>query len=171
MVDGKIVAVVKRSSLRSNWGYCSADVYVEGKKIFSVPENDSLDGGVTFIYPFADGKRFLCDYDNDTSMLDFVVDFRDSAKNEPRSSGWPPNDNVMGNYVRTYMASTITNVVYAPKGVVRLPNYLELQEVSSYLASTNPTQTKAGYFDFFSTKKSLLLDLATNRQSVWPLGK
>jgi hypothetical protein len=106
-------------------------------------------------------------------MLDFVVDFRDSATNELRSSGWPPNDKVMGDYVRTCMASRITNVVFNTKGFVRLPNYSELQELSSYLKSTTPTPTKAGYFDLlnFGEKEGLLLDLATNRQSAWPTEK
>jgi len=170
MANGKIIAVVRQPFLRPIWNDSSADVYVGEKKMFNLWEN-FMDGSPVFIYPFADGKRFLCDYDDDTSLLDFVVDFRDSATSEPRSSGWPPNDNVMGNYVRTYMASRITNVVFDTKGVIRLPNYAELQEVSSYLTSTTPTPIKAGYFEFFWDKKSLLLDLATNRQSVWPIEK
>jgi hypothetical protein len=174
MINGKIVAVVRQHFLRPNWdweAYGSADVYVGKEKMFSLPENYFIDGGPVFIYPFADGKRFLCDYDDDTSLLDFVVDFRNSATNEPRSSGWPPNDSVMGNYVRTYMASRITNVVFETKGFVRLPTYAELQKVSGYLAGTSPAQIRAGYFNFFGSKESLLLDLATNQQSVWPTTK
>jgi hypothetical protein len=179
IVNGKVVAVVRQPFFRPNWSYGSADVYAGGKKIFSLPENYLLDGGPIFIYPFADGKRFLCDYDDDTSLLDFVVDFRDSATNEPRSSGWPPNDNSMGdriglgNYVRTYMASRITNVVFDTQGIIRLPTYAELQEVSSYLTNTTPSPIKAVYFQLITsgTKKGLLLDLATDRQSVWPMAK
>ena len=173
-VNGKVTAVATRFFITPILTDGSVNIHA-GKENFSLWE-DFFDGPV-FIYPFADGKRFLCDYDDDTSMLDFVVDFRDSATNELRSSGWPPNDNGMGDriglgdYTRTYMASRMTNVVYAPKGIVRLPNYAELQEVSSYLTSTNSTPIKAGYFKFFGSKESLLLDLATNRNSVWPTTK
>lgn len=165
MVNGKVVATAKRPFIQPIRDGAT-DVYVGKEKIFSLWQ-DFFDFPC-FIYPFADGKRFLCDYDDDTSLLDFVVDFRDSATNEPRSSGWPPNDNVMGNYVSTYMASRMTNVVFNTKGIVRLPTYAELHEVSGYLNGTNQAQIKAGYFDFFGSKESLLLDLATNRQSVWP---
>ena len=168
MVNGKVVATAKRPFIQPIRDGAT-DVYVGKEKIFSLWQ-DFFDFPC-FIYPFADGKRFLCDYDDDTSLLDFVVDFRDSATNEPRSSGWPPNDNVMGNYVSTYMASRMTNVVFNTKGIVRLPTYAELHEVSGYLTGTNQAQIKAGYFDFFGSKESLLLDLATNRQSVWPLAK
>ena len=172
MANGKVVAVARQPFFRPIWNDSSADVYVGKKKIFSLWEN-FMDGSPIFIYPFADGKRFLCDYDDDTSLLDFVVDMRNSATNEPNSAGWPPNDNVMGNYVRTYMTSRITNVVFNTRGVVRLPNYEELREVSSYLTSTTPAPINAGYFNFltFGEREHLLLDLATNRQSVWPLAK
>ncbi len=173
--NGKVVAIAKRSLFTPILTDGTVKIYVGNEKAFSLWE-DSFDGPI-FIYPFADGKRFLCDYNDDTSLLDFVVDFRDSATNEPRSSGWPPYDVGtgseigLGNYTRTYMASRITNVVFETKGFVRLPNYAELAEVRSYLTSTNPTQIKAGYFNFFGSKESLLLDLATNRKSVWPLAK
>jgi hypothetical protein len=170
-VNGKVVAVARQFFLQPVLTDSSVDVYAGKKKIFSLWE-DFFDGPI-FIYPFADRKRFLCDYDDDTSLLDFVVDFRDSATNGPRSSGWPPNDNVMGNYVRTCMASRITNVVFDTQGIIRLPTYAELQEVSSYLTNTAPNPIKAGYFQLIAsdTKKDLLLDLATNRQSVWPTAK
>jgi hypothetical protein len=169
-VNGKVSAVATRFFIAPILTDGSVNVRA-GKENFSLWE-DFFDSPI-FIYPFADGKRFLCDYDDDTSMLDFVVDFRDSATNELRSSGWPPNDKVMGDYLRTYMASRITNVVFNTKGFVRLPNYSELQEVYSYLKSTTPTPTKAGYFYLlnFGEKEGLLLDLATNRQSAWPTEK
>ena len=71
------------------------------------------------------------------------------------------------------MASRLTNVVFNAKGVVRLPDYSELQEVSSYLTSTTAGSVKGGYFDCFNfwTKQLLLLDLATNRASLWPIVK
>src|SRR6185312_10951939 len=165
-INGKVIAVVKQPLFRPLWNYGMADVYVGKEKIFSLPEN-FLDGSPVFIYPFADGKRFLCDYDGDTSLLDFVVDFQDSATNESRSSDWPPNDKIMGDYTRTYMESRITSMVLETKGFVRLPNYAELAEVRSYLTATNSTQTKAVYFNFLWSKEMLLLDLAANRNSVW----
>ena len=179
VADGKVVAVVRQPLLRPNWdweGFGHAAVYIEKEKVFSLAENYLVDGGPIFIYPFAGGKRFLCDYDDDTSMLDFVVDFRDSATNESRSSGWPPNDIGegneigLGNYTKTHMASRIPNVVFETRGFVRLPNYAELAEVRSYLTATNSTHTKAAYFSFWS-KESLLLDLDANRKSVWPIKK
>lgn len=162
MVNGKVVATAKRPFIQPIRDGAT-DVYVGKEKIFSLWQ-DFFDFPC-FIYPFADGKRFLCDYDDDTSLLDFVVDFSASATNEPSSFSWPPD-----NYARTYMASRITNVVFETKGIVRLPTYAELHEVSGYLTGTNQAQIKAGYF-FFGSKESLLLDLATNRQSVWPLAK
>ena len=170
VANGKVVAIAKRPFIQP-FGGGATDVYIGKEKIFSLWQ-DYFDGPL-FIYPFGDGKRFLCDYDDDTSLLDFVVDFRDSATNEPRSSGWPPDGANMGSYVRTYMASRITNVVYDTKGVVRLPNYAELREVSDCLTGKNPAAVKAGYFQLleFRTKERLLLDLATNRQSVWPVAE
>ena len=167
VAGGRIVAVARQSFLRpigrDEWKM--VNVYTGKEKIFSMSEN-ILDGGPIFIYPFADGKRFLCDYDDDTAMLDFIVDFGASATNKLSSDEWP-----LDGYVRTYMASRITNVVFETKGVVRLPNFEELQEVSSYLSSKTPGPTKACYLNYFNRHKSLLLDLATNRQSLWPLTK
>jgi len=165
MVNGKVVAIAKRPFIQPIRNGAT-DVYVEKEKIFSLWQ-DFFDFPC-FIYPFADGKRFLCDYDDDTSLLDFVVDFSARGTNTPNSSPWPPDD-----YTRTYLASRITNVVMNTKGIVRLPTYAELREVSNYLTGENPAAVKAGYFQLldFGTKEGLLLDLATNRQSVWPTTK
>ena len=164
-VNGKIAAVARRSFFQHIGNYGSADVYAGKKKIFSMWED--YWSGPVFIYPFADGKRFLCDYDDDTSLLDFVVDIDASGTNVLNSPKWPPDD-----YARTHMASRMTNVGFETKGIVRLPNDAELQEVVSYLNGTTATSTKAGYFDFFFFgTKQLLLDLATNRQSVDPMWK
>jgi hypothetical protein len=149
-VNGKIAAVARRSFFQHIGNYGSADVYAGKKKIFSMWED--YWSGPVFIYPFADGKRFLCDYDDDTSLLDFVVDIDASGTN--------------------VLNSRMTNVGFETKGIVRLPNDAELQEVVSYLNGTTATSTKAGYFDFFFFgTKQLLLDLATNRQSVDPMWK
>jgi len=151
MVNGKVIAVARQPLFRPIWSDSSAEVYVGKEKIFSLWEN-FLDGSPVFIHPFADGKRFLCDYNDDTSLLDFVVDFSASGTNKINSYEWPPDY-----YARTYMASRMTNVVYDTKGIIRLPNYAELQEVSGYLNSTTPTQIKAGYFNFLGDKKCCCL--------------
>ena len=163
-VNGKIIAVAKQPFLAPVWNDSSADVYVGKKKIFSLHED--FWASPEFIYPFANGKRFLCDYWDDTAWLDFIVDFGALSSNELNSSKWPLDDQL-----RADLARRATNVVFDTKGVVRLPNYAELHEVSSYLTSTTSTPIKAGYFDFvnFGTKRHLLLDLATNRQSCYPV--
>src|SRR6185295_13765371 len=74
MVDGKVVAVARRSFIRPILNGGSVDVYVGEKRKFSLAQN-FLDCAPIFIYPFADGQRFLCDVDDDVAMLDFVVDF------------------------------------------------------------------------------------------------
>jgi hypothetical protein len=140
-----------------------AEIYVGNEKIFSLLE-DFWDGPI-FIYPFEDGKRFLCDYDDDVAMLDFIVDFSGMPTSALNSSPWPTDDRL-----RADLARMATNIVYDTRGVVRLPNHTELQEITAYLTSTTPKPNNAGYFNFlnFWTKESLLLDLASNRQSCWP---
>jgi hypothetical protein len=164
--NGKVVAVVRQFFLGPVLSDSSADVYAGKKKIFSLRE-DFFDAPL-FIYPFADGKRFLCDYDDDVAMLDFIVDFRVSNTNELNSPKWPSD-----NELRANLARMATNVVFDTQGIIRLPTYAELQEVSSYLTNTTPSPIKAGYFQLITSgaKTDLLLDLATNRQSIWPMAK
>lgn len=163
-VNGRTVAVVKQPFIEPFFGDASADVYVGKSKLFSMGEDFS--DGPTFIYPFPDGKRFLCDYDDDIAMLDFVVDFRDSTNNPPNMSQWPPDSDV-----RECLTRGATNIVYNTRGSVRLPTYRELQEVSDFLNGKETVPIKAGYLNFMSigSKKSILMDLATNRNSCWPL--
>jgi hypothetical protein len=124
-----------------------------------------------FIYPFADGKRFLCIDDDDTAMLVFVVDCGGSATNLPYLPQWPPDD-----YTRTYLAQRATNVVIETKGTVRLPSYAEVQEVSRSLVDLTPRRLNAasfpcwdlGVYRYYLPKEFLLRQLQTNRQSVWP---
>jgi hypothetical protein len=167
VVDGKTVAVVRRSVFRPFWYEGVNDVYVGENRIFSLPDN-WIDGSPIFIYPFADGKRFLCDQDDDTAMLDFIVELDSSSTNGTGSPPWPADA-----YVREHLLSQATNVVFNPKGIVRLPTYAELREVSDHLAGTTSVQTKPAYFFLggLGAKDHLLLDLATNRQSLWPLAK
>jgi hypothetical protein len=162
-VNGKTTAVARQFFIDPILSDSSADVYAGKEKIFSLRE-DFFDTPI-FIYPFADGERFLCDYDDDVAMLDFIVDFRASATNELNTFQWPQNYQV-----RIDLLRMATNVVFDTKGIVRLPNYDELQEVSSYLTSPTSTPIKAGYFNFWP-KEILLLDLATNRDSDWPMAK
>jgi hypothetical protein len=106
--------------------------------------------------------------------LVFVVDFSASDINTPNFPKWPSNDRL-----RADLARMATNVVLETKGYVRLPNYAELQEVSSYLANLTPTEIKTrslpmcdfGIYRFYALKENLLPDLATNRQSHWPLAE
>jgi hypothetical protein len=169
--NGKVVAVATRP-LVFPWNDNKFYVYVGNDKAFSVWA-DFFDFPM-FIYPFADGKRFLCDYDDDVDILVFVVDFNASATNVSNSSMWPSDDRL-----RAHLAQRATNVVIETQGVVRLPNYAELQEVSSYLASLTPRQFKTrslplgdlGLYRFYATKENLLADLDTNRDSFWPMAK
>ena len=143
-------------------------VYANGSRIFSV-WGDIWDFPL-FIYPFADGQRFLCIDDDDTATLVFVVDSRAASTNQLDLPQWPPDD-----YTREYLKQRATNVVIAPKGLVRLPTYAEVQEVSSNLGKLTPSQFKAtsfpcanfGIWRFYVPRDYLLRDLSTNRHSVW----
>lgn len=160
-VNGKVVATVRQSFLRPIWWDNSVDIYVGKEKAFSLWE-DFCDSPI-FIYPFPDGKRFLCDYDYDVAMLDFVVDFGSSATN---ARPWP-----VDGLFRGCTLGQVTNIVFDTEGVVRWPTDAELNEVTGYLEGTTSLHTKAAYFDAvgLGAKSGLLLDLATNRQSAWPM--
>jgi hypothetical protein len=163
IANGKVIAVAKQPFYLP-WNNGELDVCAGKTNLFSVWE-DFWDCPV-FIYPFADGKRFLCIDDDDTSMLVFVVDLNPSATNFVQSPLWPSDD-----YVRNYIAGRMTNVVMNTKGIVRLPTYSELQETSSYLANPTREQTKHGSFRVYSfhwSKQFLLPELDTNRNKVWP---
>jgi hypothetical protein len=165
---GKTVAIAKRSMFSAFYSDGQVNVYHGKERIFTVWE-DVFDSPL-FFYSFPDEQRFLCVDDDDTLMLVFVVDFRRTATNTPQLT-WPQSTDT-----RNAMASRITNAVYNTKGLVRLPNEEELQEVSSYLISATPKQIEHSSFPFcdlgiwwsYEEKDYLLLDLATNRQSPWP---
>ena len=166
-LNGKMVAVAKRSMILA-WEDGSVDVYVGKEKIFSLWT--SMFTSPLFFYPFADGQRFLCDYNDDTAILVFVVDFGASGANVALSQ-WPADD-----FARKEMASRATNVVMETKGFVRLPTYAELQEVSTYLAGATSQQIKNDSFPYcdlgilwsYAEKSFLLADVTTNRQVSWP---
>jgi hypothetical protein len=161
-VNGRIIATARRSFVGPVFGKSSTDVYLGKEKIFSLHQ-DFFDWP-SFIYPFADGKRFLCDYTGDTEALDFVVDFTGTDTNQSNLLQWPTDEQL-----RDQLLNMATNAVFDTKGVVRLPNNAELKELAHYLTTTTPGPIKAASLDFinFGTKQ-LLLDLATNRQSIDP---
>ena len=166
--DGKIVAVAKRPIVMPWDDELEVEVFVGKTKLFGL-WNDAFDGPV-YIYPFRDGEKFLCDFNDDTAILVFVVDFSPVDTNALSSTCWPSD-----NYVRSHLAARMTNVVVDTKGVVRPPTYSELLEVSSNLASMSLRQLKAasfpwcdlGIYKTYASRGDLLSDLATNRQSVW----
>lgn len=162
---GKRIAVARSALIGPILGKSSVDVYASNAKIFSLWE-DFCDFPI-FIYPFADGKRFLCDYDDDVAMLDFVVDFNPPKITDPSLPEWPTNLELRENLER--MA---TNIVFDTKATVRLPTYAELAEVRRYLEdpTSTPTPVKAAYLRvlYFGVNEGLLSDLASDRSSVWP---
>lgn len=162
------MAVAKRP-FAMPWNDNEYGVYAGKSKVFSL-WGDIFDFPL-LIYPFADGKRYLCIDDDDTSVLVFIVDLRGPTPNSSGSSGWPADD-----YTRTCLARRATNVVMDTKGSVRLPSFEEVQEVSSNLVRMSSKQFKAasfpcmdlGVYRFYWPKEVLLSELATNRHSLWP---
>ncbi len=166
MSGGKTTAVAKHPFL---WGDIECPVYAGDIRFFSL-WSDMFDTP-WFIYPFADGRRFLCIYDNDTSVLVFVVDCRTKGANGGVSFGWPPDS-----YVRNYMADTAPKVVTNPAGIVRLPSLEEVKEAAKYIENLTPAQFERasfptldmGLYRFYIPKADLLKQLDPNRKSVWP---
>jgi hypothetical protein len=166
--NGRIVAVATRP-LPTPWTDNEFGVYAGGAKVFNL-WGDFFDVPL-LIYPYADGKRFLCIDDDDTAVLVFIVDLNATNTIALASDNWPKDD-----YAREHLASRATNVVMATKGIVRLPNYAELREVSGCLMSLTPSQLQTvsfpfndlGLCRFYCTKDDLLKELNTNRTSVWP---
>jgi hypothetical protein len=169
MSNGKVVAFATRPFAMPGVDN-EFSVYSGKTKLFSLWGN-FIDGFPLFIFPFSDGKRFLCIDDDDTSVLVFVVDFSGGGPNKLESSAWPPDD-----YLRNYMAQRCTNVVIGSNFVVRLPTCSEVQEVYSNMDRMTPRQLRAaslptadlGVYRFYWPKGILLAEIATNRTSVWP---
>ena len=153
--NGKVVAAVKLPFALS-WGDEEYPVYAGKTKLFSI-WGDFFDCPIC-LYAFADGKRFLCVDDDDTSILVFVVDLRSGSTNLPRSSDWPPND-----YLRDYMEKRAPNVMIEGSNYVRLPNIAEVREAASNIDNMR----RLTLFPL-CPKTKILDDLATNRASVWP---
>ncbi|HWC61694.1 MAG TPA: hypothetical protein VHC44_18535, partial [Verrucomicrobiae bacterium] len=140
------------------------------EKVFSLWENWC--DGPLFIYPFDDGRRFFCDFDCDTAMLDFVIDLDTAHTNAAENANWPTDRDL-----RVDLWRFATNVVLESKGITRLATQEELDEVRDYLTQTSAAKIKAasfpycdfGFYRTYSDRDLLLLDLSTNRQSAWPL--
>lgn len=166
--NGKTIVTAKRPRALA-WSVGECTVSLGRTNIFSLWQ-DSFDFPL-FIYPFADGQRFLCVYDYDTAVLTFVVDFARFASNAAPTPEWPSDP-----YVRNVLISGATNVVMKTEGVVRLPLSAELQEVSSTLSNLSTRNFRAasfpaldlGVYREYWPKDALLKALATNRQSCWP---
>jgi len=164
--NDRVVAVAKPPLVSKDNG---CGVYVGKTRIFSLWEG--FFNFPLFIYPFADGQRFLCIYDDDAAVLVFVVDFNTGSTKTVGSREWPTND-----YLRKYLTERAPHVVMETKGVVRLPNYTELQEVSSNVTLLSVSQFRTasfptldlGLFRRYWKKDEILDELNTNRQSVWP---
>ena len=141
-----------------------------GSNLFGVWK-DFFDGPM-FIYSFHDAQRFLVVYDADISVLAFVVDQRSSATNASNQVPWPPDE-----YTRKALEQGATNVVIKSKGVVRLPDYEEVQEVVSNVTAWTPKQFKAASFPVLdlgfcrfhmSDKRFILKAIDPKRHSLWP---
>ena len=167
MSSGRPVAVGERpSAFAWNNGLCS--VCIGRTNGFSLWED--FFHFPLFIYPFADGERFLCIYDYDTAVLVFVLDFAQSAS-AALAPEWPSDA-----YVRGVLMGGATNVVMKTRCLVRLPVHAELLEVSSNLTSLSARELRAasfptldaGVYRGYWPKEALLSALATNRQSCWP---
>ena len=168
--SGGKIAVATRSIVPS-LDNGAVDVCVEDEKVFSLWE-DWCDGPL-FIYPFVDGRRFLCDYNYDTAILVFVVDLDTTHTNLQKQAEWPADRELRAN-----LASSATNACTQSKGIIRLASAAELQEVRDYLllAAASRIRTASfpycdfGFYHDFAEKDFLLLSLATNRQS-WAGGE
>ena len=166
--NGKVAAVASLPSILP-WEEGAYEVYEGKTKLFSL-WGDYFDFPI-LILPFPDGKRYLCIYDYDVSVLVFVVDTGGAATNVTSVPHWP-----IDGYVRECLTQGMTNVVLSSKGSVRLPDLSEVQEASRMIRSMTPAQYRYGSFPsldlgvrrWYWPQAKLLLDLETNRSSVWP---
>jgi hypothetical protein len=176
----RIVPLVANGSMRGiakrpwklPWKDNEFPIYAGNSLVFSLwggPFN-----GPIFIYPFGDGERYLCIYNDDTAIMVFVVDIAkqsDKSRLEPKWR-WPADD-----WTRQSLAKRATNVMIQTKGIVRFPNTLELREVSQYLNSASRTQFRTvcfpswdlGIFRLYWSKEQLINSLSPDRDQIWPL--
>jgi hypothetical protein len=134
--------------------------------VFSLWGGDMFDGPL-LIYPFQNNRRFFCVYDYDVEDFAFVVDRSASLTNASKQAIWPSDD-----FNRAAFARWATNVVLETRGVVRLPDLPELQEVSNDLARLTQEQLNLmsfpccdpGFCRSYVPKETLLSGLRTNRQ-------
>ena len=144
-------------------------IQAEGTNVFGIW--DGLFELPMFLYSFPGGDRFLCVYDDDTAVLVFVVDCGFPKTNAPGQALWPPDS-----YTRDCLAGMMTNVVVQSAGMVRLPTYDEVSEVSSAVRTWTPKQFRSasfpahnlGVYKHYFPRDFVLNALDTNRQSCWP---
>jgi hypothetical protein len=166
--NGKVVATARRPWAMP-WRDNEFGVCVGTKQLFSL-WGDFFDFPL-YIYPFADHRRFLCIYDDDTAVLVFVVDFTPPEPSATNAADWPVDD-----YLRSHLAARATNVVIVTSGFARLPSRAELLEVSASLTRLSPGEFRArsfpaadlGLYRGYWPKAALLSALATNRTAIWP---
>ena len=160
--------IVATRSIVPNFGDGAVSVYVGEKKVFSLWE-DFCDGP-EFIYPFADGRRFFCDFNYDTSILNFVVDLDLSHTN--LMTDWPKK-----NELKSYLARGATKVMLNSNVLARMPTDEELQEVRDHLLRTSENEIKTaliphcdlGFWRSYVDRNSLLSALASNRDDYSPM--
>jgi hypothetical protein len=117
------------------------DVYVENAKAFSLA-TDWCDKPV-FVFPFADNKRFLCDYNLDDAKLMFVVDLDLTHTNFLKPTG-----RTAGGSHKTDLSSFATNVVFDGRYIVRPPRGSEMKEVHESLSKMNGGRINSTLFPF-----------------------
>lgn len=166
--NGQLVAVAHRPRA---WLWQDKEWKVSAGKTNLFSLGDDFVDSPLYIYPFADGRRFLCIYDYDVAVLVFVVDLTGSPPSPAQLLDWPPNADT-----RQSLYIGATNVVLNTKGVVRLPLLSEVREAASYLTTLTQSELEAksfstldfGFYRDTWPKKGLLEALDTNRQRTWP---
>lgn len=166
--NGHLVAVAHRPPA-CLWKEKQWKVYSGKTNLFSLWD-DFFDSPV-YIYPFADGRRFLCIYDYDVAVLVFVVDFTGRPPSPDQLVDWPPNAET-----RQFLSMNATNVVLNTTGAIRLPLLSEVREAASNVTMLTRSELEAksfstldlGFYRDCWPKEGLLKALDTNRQRAWP---
>jgi hypothetical protein len=140
-LDAARLTAAAHPSIVVNQDEGDVDVYVENTKVFSLA-TDWCDKPV-FVYPFADNKRFLCDYNLDGVKLMFVVDLDLTHTNFLKPTGRSTD----GNH-KIDLSSFATKVVFDGKYIVRPPRGAEMREVRESLSRMNERQINSTSFPF-----------------------
>src|SRR5579859_6394961 len=108
LTSGGGVVAVATEPAGPPWSDRVVTFRVGGSNVFGVWK-DLFDFPM-FVYSFADTRRFLVVYDDDTSVPTFVVDCGGSGTNASKPPLWPPDD-----YTRQYLEQRATNLVVNSK--------------------------------------------------------